>query len=78
MLCAVDYIFNLLCAFNSLQPMKKFVFSVASRATGSLQIKPSGSWDENAQNLKHYAWATRSSPAADRFHTEKGGRFAVT
>ena len=47
MLCAVDYIFNLLCAFNSLQPMKKFVFSVASRATGSLQIKLSGSGDEN-------------------------------
>ena len=49
MLCAVDYIFNLLCAFNRLQPMKKFVFSVASRATGRLQIKPSGSGDENGQ-----------------------------
>ena len=47
MLCAVDYIFNLLCTFNCLQPMKKFVFSVASRATGRLQIKPSGSGDEN-------------------------------
>ena len=47
MLCPVDYIFNLLCAFNSLQPMKKFVFSVASRATGSLQIKLSGCDDEN-------------------------------
>ena len=47
MLCAVDYIFNLLGAFNCLQPMKKFVFSVASRATGRLQIKPSGSGDEN-------------------------------
>ena len=47
MLCAVDYIFNLLCAFNSLQPMKKFIISVASRATGSLQIKLSGSGDEN-------------------------------
>ena len=47
MLCAVDFIFNLLYAFNSLQPMKKFVFSVASRATGSLQIKLSGSGDEN-------------------------------
>ena len=47
MLCPVDYIFNLLCAFNSLQPMKKIVFSVASRATGSLQIKLSGSGDEN-------------------------------
>ena len=47
MLCAVDYIFNLLCAFNCLEPMKKFVFSVASRATGRLQIKPSGSGDEN-------------------------------
>ena len=47
MLGAVDYIFNLLCAFNCLQPMKKFVFSVASRATGRLQIKPSGSGDEN-------------------------------
>ena len=47
MLCAVDYIFNLLCAFNCLQPMKKFVFSVASRAIGRLQIKPSGSGDEN-------------------------------
>ena len=29
--------------------MKKFVFSVASRATGRLQIKPSGSGDENGQ-----------------------------
>ena len=47
MLCAVDYIFNLLCAFNCLQPMKKFVFSVASRATGRLKIKPSGSGNEN-------------------------------
>ena len=47
MLCAVDYIFNLLGAFNCLQPMKKIVFSVASRATGRLQIKPSGSGDEN-------------------------------
>ena len=27
--------------------MKKIVFSVASRATGRLQIKPSGSGDEN-------------------------------
>ena len=26
MLCAVDYIFNLLCAFNCLQPMKKSYF----------------------------------------------------
>ena len=49
MLCAVDYIFNLLCAINSFQPMKKFVFAVASRATGRLQIKPSGSGDENEQ-----------------------------
>ena len=49
MLRAVDYIFNLRCAFNSLQPMKKFVFSVASRATGRLQIKPSGSGDENVR-----------------------------
>ena len=47
MLCAVDHIFNLLCAFNSLQPMKKFGFSVASRVTGLLQIRPSGSGDEN-------------------------------
>ena len=39
--------FNLLCAFNCIQPKKKFVFSVASRATGRLQIKPSGSGDEN-------------------------------
>ena len=29
--------------------MKKFVFSVASRATGRLQIKSSGSGDENGQ-----------------------------
>ena len=49
MLCAVDYIFHLLCAFNCLQPMKKFVFPVASRATGRLQIKPSGSGDENEE-----------------------------
>ena len=47
MLCAVDYTLNLLCAFNSLQPMKKFVFAVASRATGSLKIKPSVSGNEN-------------------------------
>ena len=52
MLCAVDYIFNLLCAFNCLQPMKKFVFSVTSRATGRLQIKPSGSGDENVVGRK--------------------------
>ena len=51
MLCAVDYIFNLLCAFNCLQPMRKFVFSVASRATGRLHIKPSGSGDENGRNF---------------------------
>ena len=51
MLCTVDYIFNLLSAFNCLQPMKKFVFSVASRATGRLQIKPSGSGDENDYQL---------------------------
>ena len=50
MLCVVDYISNLLCTFNFLQPMKKFVFSIASRATGWLQIKPSGSGDENACN----------------------------
>ena len=31
--------------------MKKFVFSVASRATGRLQIKPSGSGDENGHEL---------------------------
>ena len=49
MLCAVDYIFNLLCAFNCLQPMKNFVFSVASRATSRLQIKPSGAGDENVK-----------------------------
>ena len=51
MLCAVDYTFNLLCSFNSLQPMKKSVFSVGSRATGRLQIKPSGSGDENGNFL---------------------------
>ena len=50
MLCVVDYIFNLLSAFNFLQPMKKFVFSIASRATDRLQIKPSGSGNENACN----------------------------
>ena len=49
LLYAVDYIFNLLCAFICLQPMKKFVFSIASRATGRLQIKPSGSGDENGR-----------------------------
>ena len=51
MLCAADYIFNLLWAFNCLQPMKKFVFSVASRATGRLQIKLSGSGDEDGREL---------------------------
>ena len=54
MLRAVDYIFNLLCAFNFLKPMKKFVFSVASRTTGSLQIlKPSGSGDENGREREN-------------------------
>ena len=33
--------------------MKKFVFSVASTATGSLQIKPSGSGDENVVVRSH-------------------------
>ena len=33
--------------------MKKFVFSVASRATGRLQIKPSGSGDENVGGRKN-------------------------
>ena len=56
MSCAVDYILNLLCAFNSLQPMKKFVFSVASRATGRLQIKPSGSGDENERKHNVGKW----------------------
>ena len=60
MLCAVDYIFNLLCAFNCLQPMKKFVFSVASRATGRLQIKPSGSGDENGKRLDKNRMRMRS------------------
>ena len=32
--------------------MKKFVFSVASRATGRLQIKPSGSGDENGTGVR--------------------------
>ena len=50
MLCVVDYIFNLLCAFNFLRPMKKNCSSIASRATGWFQIKPSGSGDENAYN----------------------------
>ena len=54
MLCAVDYMFNLPCAFNCLQPMKKFVFFVASRATGWLQIKPSGSGDENGRGVVDY------------------------
>ena len=31
--------------------MKKFVFSVASRATGRLQIKPSGSGDANDNSV---------------------------
>ena len=54
MLCVVNYIFNLLCSFNCLQPMKKIVFSVASRATGRLQIKPSGSGDENVAEHDDY------------------------
>ena len=45
-LCAIDYIFNLLQAFNSLNPMKKIVFSVAS-ITDSLHTTPVGSGDEN-------------------------------
>ena len=47
MLCPVHYIFNLLCAFDSFQPRKKFVFPVTSRATASFQIKLSASGDEN-------------------------------
>ena len=31
-LYAVDHVFHLLCAFNYLQPTKKFVFSAASRS----------------------------------------------
>ena len=46
--------------------MKKFVFSVASRATGSLQIKPSRSGDENVCKvgrkylLQNGAWISKS------------------
>ena len=50
MLCVVDYIFNLLCA------VKTFVFSVVSRATGSLQMKPSGSGDENVAATARVIW----------------------
>ena len=57
MLCAVDYILNLLRAFSALQPMKKFVFFVAFRAAGSLQIKPSGSWDENGEAWEQFEHA---------------------
>ena len=42
--------------------MKKFVFSVASRATGRLQIKPSGSGDENEQC---FFWKKGGSYARD-------------
>ena len=38
--------------------MKKFVFSVASRATGRLQIKPSGSGDENVDDGIKLWWLT--------------------
>ena len=38
--------------------MKKFVFSVASRATGRLQIKPSGSGDENGRPASFLSSAT--------------------
>ena len=37
--------------------MKKFVFSVASRATGRLQIKPSGSGDENVRYVQYRKWS---------------------
>ena len=71
MLCAVDYIFNLLCAFNYLQPLKKFVFSVAFRPTGRLQIKPSGSGDENdlmGEMLTNFvAKRMRDRPETDKF-----------
>ena len=71
MLCAVDYIFNLLRAFNYLQPMKKFVFSVAFRPTGRLQIKPSGSEDENdfmGEMLTNFvAKRMRDRPETDEF-----------
>ena len=58
MLCAVDYIFNFICAFNWLQTMKKIVFSIASRATGRLQIKPNVSGDEN--DIWTPSWIIRS------------------
>ena len=50
MLCEVDYIFNLLSALNFLQPMKKIVFFFGPRVSGRLQIKPSGSGDENGSS----------------------------
>ena len=59
MLCAVDDIFNLLCAFNFLRPEK--LFCVASRATGRLQIKPSGSGDENGMRAEVSAEALGNS-----------------
>ena len=40
--------------------MKKFVFSIASRATGRWQIKPSGSGDENGLALNCNASSSRS------------------
>ena len=44
--------------------MKKFVFSVASRATGRLQIKPSGSGDENGLFFSHTFQSDQSLPRA--------------
>ena len=41
--------------------MKKIVFSVASRATGRLQIKPSGSGDENALKLSNFSFNTTNT-----------------
>ena len=73
MLCAVDYIFNLLCAFNCLQPMKKFAFSVASRATGRLQIKPSGSGDENVVGRKRIHTTVRKEVNLHTSHHGLGG-----
>ena len=41
---AVNYIFNFLCAFNFLQPMKKFVFSVASFVQSHWSVTNLAEW----------------------------------
>ena len=63
--------------------MKKIAFSVASRATGQLQIKPSDSGDENSEKgnlafitfVYHYTFYSRVSFDIQQVPTSHGLTF---